>query len=474
MWTHQSSSRSARLGLLIGLMGVGVGVVTGFLVGTKPLYLILALGAVPILFYFFAQFEQAVIGLLILRSSLDAFSYLQLPAVFAIALDALTILYVTVKLLTGQSVRTDKFWWFFVGWLIIQSLWVILLPLGALGLGTPFLSEAIREWVRLLTWALVYLLVMQLKDKISPEKFVSGLFLSLIIPIAVALMQMFVPSLLPPMLSIGSGGDFGALASEGARIRGTFGMANTFVTFLLLFIGLTWWKLKWVQHRASWLVLLGVLTLLFVSTKSLFSLMMLAVFVLVLIVPRLSLLNLIGGILLFGIVIALFASSEFGQQRLTSISNTPLLNPDIDISRAILLSEGDHNSFNWRLSQWNLLLNRWQEYPFLGYGLGLSVQVAGNGFLPHNDYIRAAIEGGIIGFVSYIGFFLAQGVRLVQLMYQTPRNSQQYELCFILLAILASLPVGMITENIWSHTTLFFYWWALFAVVGWNWSEKYE
>jgi O-antigen ligase len=473
MGTHQSSNRSTHLGIFIGLLGIGVGVVMGFLVGTKPLYPILALCAVPFLFFFFARFEQAVIGLLVLRSSLDAFSSFQLPAVFAIALDALTILYVTVKLLVGQPVKVDKFWWFFISWLIIQSLWVVLLPLGGLGLGTPFLSEAIREWVRLLTWALVYLLVMQLKDKISPKKFISGLFLSLIIPVTVAFLQMSVPSLLPPMLSIGGGGGFSALA-EGARIRGTFGMANTFVTFLLLFIGLTWWKLKWVQHRWRWLVLLSVLTFLFVSTKSLFSLMMLAIFVLVVIAPRLNLLNLTGGILLFGIVVILFASSEFGQQRLASIANTPLLNPDIDVSRAILLSQGDHNSFNWRLSQWNLLLNRWQEHPFLGYGLGLSVQVAGNGFLPHNDYIRALIEGGIVGFITYIGFFFAQAIRLIQLMCQTPRNDRQYELCFIMLAILASLPIGMITENIWSHTTFFFYWWALFAVLGWNWSEKYE
>jgi hypothetical protein len=30
----------------------------------------------------------------------------------------------------------------------------------------------------------------------------------------------------------------------------------------------------------------------------------------------------------------------------------------------------------------------------------------------------------------------------------------------------------MITENIWSHTTFFFYWWTLFGVAGWNWNER--
>jgi len=38
--------------------------------------------------------------------------------------------------------------------------------------------------------------------------------------------------------------------------------------------------------------------------------------------------------------------------------------------------------------------------------------------------------------------------------------------------MLLAMMVGMITENIWTHTALFFYWWTLFAVAGWNWEES--
>jgi len=73
---------------------------------------------------YFADFERAVLGLLILRSSIDSFIAQQLPAAFALGLDALTLLYVTAMLLTRQNVliRSGGF----AGWWVLQGLWVIL------------------------------------------------------------------------------------------------------------------------------------------------------------------------------------------------------------------------------------------------------------------------------------------------------------------------------------------------------------
>jgi O-antigen ligase len=471
MLSNDRKNRFSLLALGVGVIGVGVGLVVGLLAGTQPFLPVLAFVAVAAVVFFFARFEQGVLGLLILRSSLDVFSAQQLPAAFALGLDALTLLYVTVMLLTGQKVRTDGFWWFFASWVLLQGLWVILLPLGGLGLDGSVLSDSIREWVRIFSWLMVYLLVMQLKDRIPPKKVVYALFWALILPIALALLQMFVPSVLPPMFAPAAG-DFSGSGAEGSsRIRGTLGHPNTFVTFILMFMGLTYWRLKQSKQRWPWLLLLGVLAFFYVSTKSLFGLMMLGTFIVVLIAPRLSPINLIGGILLFVIVIGLFGSTEFGQERLGSIAETPLGNPDIDIWRAILLSKGDGNSFNWRIAQWADLLGKWQLHPILGYGLGISGYVSDNGLYAHNDYVRALVEGGIVGLVIFLLFLGAQAVYLVRLFQQASPGSGQRELCLVLLAIILAIPVGMITENIWSHTTLFFYWWTLFSVAGWNWNE---
>ncbi len=398
---------------------------------------------------------------------------MQLPAAFALGVDALTLLYVTVMLLTRQKVRTDGFWWFFAFWVLLQSLWVILLPLGGLGLDGSVLSEIIREWIRLFSWVLVYLLVTQLKDRIPPQKIIYTLFWALVLPITVALLQMFVPSVLPPMLAPNQGDFTAGAPDEGtSRIRGTLGHPNTFVTFILMFMGLTYWRLSQSKQRWPWMLLLGLLSFFYVSTKSLFGLMMLGTFIVVMIAPRLSVPSLIGGILLFVVVIGLFGSTEFGQERLGSISQIPLGNPDIDIWRAILLSAGDGNSFNWRIMQWTYLLGQWQLHPILGYGLGISAHVSTNELYPHNDYVRALVEGGIVGLVLFLLFIGVQIVRLIKLFRQAPPGSGQRELSLVLLALLLALPVGMITENIWSHTTFFFYWWTLFGIVGWNWNER--
>lgn len=471
MFTSNSWLPSSRLAFRVTSGGVVVGILAGFLAGAQPLYLGLGIGAVIAVVYFFADFQRAVLGLLILRSSLDIFSAQQIPAAFAIGVEVLTLLYVTVLLLTHRKVHTDRFWWFFAGWIALQGLWVILLPLGGLGMDSSFLPNSLREWIRLFSWLMVYLLVMQLKDITPPQKVISWLFWALVIPVTVATLQLFVPSLLPPLL-VGATDEIAAPVAEVSRIRGTFGMANTFATFLILFILLTWWKLGRVRQRLPWIVLLGSLVFFLVNTQSLFTLIMMAIAVLVMIAPRLSVVNLLGGVVLLASVLGLFASSEMGQERLGSLADTPLLNQNMDISRAVLLSNTDNNSFNWRLAQWTYLLQAWQHYPILGYGLLTCPVLTVLTNYAHNEYVRALVEQGIVGLIAFLVFLGAQIWHLLKLFHQAPEGSDQRRLCLALLAMLLAMMVGMITENIWTHTVLFMYWWALFAVAGWDWDES--
>jgi O-antigen ligase len=453
----------AGLGAILGI-GLGIGA------GVNPLYLSLGLAGVGVLFFLFRTFEQVVLALLVLRVAIDCFVSLQLPAVFGVGISTLTLIYITVQLLGKRLVQVDRFWWLLAGWWLVQGTWVALLVFGGLGFDGNFLLESVREWVRLFSWVTGYLLVMQLKGRIAPQRIITILSFSLIAPLTVAALQMVIPNGLPGELSPITTATVSALA-DGSRIRGTFGHPNGFATYLFLWIGIVWWKVEERKAQWLWLSVLGLLAFFYVGTKALFALMMLAVLIFVLITPRLNALRLIGGICFIAIVLALFGSTEFGQERLGSIANTPLLNPDIDTSRAILLSQGDNNSFNWRIGQWHTLLMAWQHYPLFGYGIGLSTHVSTNKLEPHNDYVRFLVEGGMVGLSIAILFFAAQAMRLVQLLRQAEPNSSQQRFCLVLLAILAAIPVGMITENIWEHTLLFLQWWSFFAIAGWNWEE---
>ena len=199
---------------------------------------------------------------------------------------------------------------------------------------------------------MVHLLIMQTKEKMDPERAITRLFFALIAPVTIAILQLTLPSTLPAELSIGGGDNSGNLVTSEARVRGTISHSNGFVSLILLFIGLTIWKIQQVTDRTKilWLGLLSILAFFYVSAKALYSLLMLVVFTIVMIAPRLSLAKSVLGIVSVGAVIVLFGSTIFGQDRLASVANTPLLNPNMDMSRAIILSKGD-NSFNWRIAQ---------------------------------------------------------------------------------------------------------------------------
>lgn len=412
--------------------------------------LILLIVAAVILAFFLKEIEISILFLLVLRSSLDFFTQLKIPAAYGVGIELLAIFYMVFCFIRNKSIQTDSFWWLLLGWTLFQGLWLFLMPLDALGFDATYLAESFREWLRILIWPTTYFLVMQLKGKVSPQKILSVLLLALPLPILLALFQ---------------------LKNGIVRINSTFAHANAFASFLLLFMGIVWWKYKnSTRFKWLWITLLGIISFLLISTKALFVLMMLLVSLLVIIIPKLSLKSLIFGVLSFSLVISLFASTDYGKSRLESIASTPLLNPEISINRGILLSESDHNSFNWRLSHWHTVLKAWEKRPFLGYGLGLSKQSIDSKYLPHNDYIRALIEGGVLGIFSYLvlwSLYLAQSIKVVR----SSTLDSHKDLSLVVAALVVAVLVGMVTENIWSHTVFFFYFSVLFAISSWDWSS---
>ena len=463
---------TSNLSRSIAILGILIGVVLGLTAAVVPYYLILAIVAIVAILtaiYFVKSFEEAILGFLVERSSLDAFSAQQIPALVAILVDLVTLVYIVMLLFSKQKIQLDGFWCFFAAWIALQGLWVVLLPLGGLGFDASVLSTSVREWVRMFSWLMFYLLIMQFKDRLDPEKVISALFLSLVIPLIAALLQVICPpSILPSFLVFESGYSVEA----GSRINGTLGHPNTFATFVLLFLGLTLWKITISQQRKYWLILLGILSFFLVSTNSLTGMMMLVAFVIVYFILKASPINLIAGLCLLMLIIALFVSSDMGQERLQSLYGTPLLNPNIDWSRAVLLQWEDGNSFNWRIAQWTYLLQSWQKYPIWGYGLGTAAYISVFDTAAHNDYIRFLVEEGIVGLTVFLVFLFAQAVRLIQLMFSVSPASPQRSLCSVMLAYFVAILVGMLTGNILVHTTLFFYWWTLIAIAGWNWTPS--
>lgn len=454
-----------RFSRLLSLVGIPLGLVGGFLAVVNPLYFAVAFVAIAVTVCFFTNFEITVITMLVFRSTLDIFS--GLPAAFALGLDVLILAHITILFLTKQKIHIDKFWLIFAGWILAQGLWPVLTAVGGLGLGREYLGESIREWIRIFSWVLVYLAINQFKGRIHPERVITGLFLALILPLFVATLQLVFPAhALPTFLQAASDSVF----ESGSRINSTLGHPNTFVSFLILFIGLTYWKIRQGKNSLAWGALLLIEVFFLVSTKALVGFPMLFVLFFIMIIPQFSLRNLLGAVFVFVLLIALFASTEFGRERFATVLDTPLLNPNLTVNRAILLSWFDTNSFNWRLAQWTFLIEEWKQAPLLGYGLGLASHLGPIKAYAHNDYVRVLVEGGIIGTLLFLIFHTLQFIHLGRL-YFSSLDASKKQFCLCLIAIFCSFLVGMITENIWTHTAFFFYWWTLFSMANWDWSE---
>lgn len=416
---------------------------------------------------------QIVLGVLLLRSALDLYSGKSVPAAFAIAVDLLVFVYIGRQLILRQPIHTDRFWWLLIGWVGLQSIWVILLPLGGLG-GTPYMAyDAMREWVRFFSLAMVYLLVMQLRDRIPPDRLASILLLSLVIPMILAVLQIARVDL-PGFLQSDVGWkDF---TGTGDRINSTLGHYNSFATFCLLFIALSLWRMQMSKKPLLWALLVGGLLYCLIATKSLTGLVMLLVFGALYFLPRLKGKGFLGALAL-AVTLFILLSSELGQERLVELNKTPLLNPDLSFGRAAALQAADmkefRNSFNWRLLQWRDLLSDWQRYPLLGYGLGSTKELSVFNTTSHNDYMRFLVEEGLVGFGLFLLFLFAQVARVLQVMRQSRPGSPQRALCGVLFPYSIAMLVGMAAGNVMVHTAMFFYWWTLLALLDWPWPERF-
>ena len=82
-----------------------------------------------------------------------------------------------------------------------------------------------------------------------------------------------------------------------------------------------------------------------------------------------------------------------------------------------------HSSVGWRLEYWREILPLARQNPVTGIGLGETEHLTANQQPPHNDFFRAYVELGILGFLAYLlllGQLISTGRRAVK---STPARS---------------------------------------------------
>lgn len=271
--------------------------------------------------------------LLATRSSLDIttnFAFYLGPlkfnpaAVLALLLCGGGILYLSMALLKGR-LHIDRISKVFLFWLILLIPWVFV-SINNLGYRGMI---GIREWTRLFTLFIIYLLVFNAVNKANFRKYITLLFLSLLGPLIVSIYQI-------------TTGSWGISSGGIKRVSGTIAHPIALSFYLILFISLTFWKIKCSKKRNIWFFLLLLLLSIFFFTFSWTGIVMLAVLLLLFFFKERKVQKYVSLIL---IVFVLFAVSS-GQMQLRF---QRLMQGNILES---IQTEKSVNSLTWRVLCW--------------------------------------------------------------------------------------------------------------------------
>lgn len=406
--------------------------------------------AVPL---FLLKFQVAFPIFLAIRSSLDVFTdigiyigpmNLNVPAGLSLFIGLMGLIYLGFNLALNRQIVVDRIGKAFLFWLTLLIFWVFLAyhNFGMQGL------VGLREWVRLFSLFIIYILTLQLARRKGFDYVINWLFLSLPVPLTVGYYQLVFRK---------------GIIFEGVhRIYGTFAHPSCFALYLVLFIGLTIWKLKFGKRKLFWLLLLLVQLIALINTFSIGGLVMLATLFIFIFLKEVRKKKKTIGFMII-VVLALFTGflflqSRYGKMRIEELKRTPSLFEVIE-------EETITNSFTWRIIHWKLLINEWRKKPFWGYGLHTSRDFLGRWHTaPHNDYIRYLVETGLVGLIAFISFLAIVGNKLIK-KYRSSTDYLYKSLTLIVIGIFFSWLVGAMADNHIATTAFHFYFWSLLAAI---------
>ena len=331
-------------------------------------------------FVAYRRFEMFVAAIIVLRASLDAAklggtgggrSALDPAALLGLMFLFAGGVWLVVQYRSGRKLHAPESF--------ALSL-VALTAAGTFSLATSHdATGTIVDVVRLATAvALVLVLAQMLTDERSIRFVITAVFLSAIVPILYGIWQHH----------RGVGFSVGGFT----RTFSTFQHPNPFSIYLsmLIILGTAIWgrvtgwyrlgltlilagcgvNLLYTYTRSAWIAtVLGVLVVGIIQSKRLIALMWVGVVVIALAVPS--------------------ASARFQ-----------------DLGTGTRASGTSGNSLVWRFEYWRQALDLGGN-PITGIGLGAVSSVTDQAKEPHNDYIRAFVETGIVGLAAYIWMIFA-------------------------------------------------------------------
>ena len=240
-------------------------------------------------------------------------------------------------------------------------------------------GTSLIEWGRIAAAAtMFFVLVRLIRSAATLRRVLLALALSAVIPITIGLYA-------------AAQGGFSEEKGGFTRISSTFQQSNGFSRFLLLAVVMSVALFRYAKPRVRvpLCLFLGAssVSLLLTYTRSTW----LAVAAALLIVGATQSRAVVVGILAVGVIVVMAVPSVSGRfADLTSDDETEIP------------TGSDGNSLAWRLSYWSEIIPLARDNPLTGIGLKVTPNSTEIAKEPHNDFLRAYVETGVVGAIAYL------------------------------------------------------------------------
>lgn len=389
----------ALLGLILLLaVGLGFGLLFGIghqHLGSNAIMIGAAAAGVVVALTAAARFWVVVVGLFVLRSSLDALK-LDHFSDGSNALDPGVV--VGLVFLAGGA-----------AWLVAQwrsgnlrpvsapTRWFLALAaagslsaMGSAGMVSSF-QVSLKIWAGALMLAVLEQAYQQDPRRIR-HILVAGAA-ALVVPALVSLQQLSGPQEVEAYLEV-------------SRIRGTFVHSNPFATFLVILavVGLAVRPHldRWARVAANLVVGVAAVLTLFTYARGAWIALFLGVVVIGVCQDKRLLL------LVLAVTVGALLFVPSVSSRLSDLTETQQV------------GNGDPNSFAWRVRYWERLLPMTAENPVTGIGLDQVLERSPEKLMPHNTLVQALVETGLLGLSALLGLIVSTGAVLARTVRRLP------------------------------------------------------
>lgn len=306
---------------------------------------------------------------------------------------------------------------------------------GALSVvGSSHVQASALQLARLMSAALMFVVLEQLiADRTMLNRVLTACFAALIIPLGYTL------------LGIATGHASNEVKGGFTRLTGTFTQSNDYARFLafLLLFGVA--VLPYVSRRVKPFLrgLLGLTGVFLLMTLTLGAIgAAFAGLVLIALIQR------------RGVLIGLL-----GAAAVAGLAFVPGLIGRITDSAASHQVGGGStgNSLSWRFDYWASLLTINKNNPITGIGLNATQYFTKSAKQPHNDYLSAYIETGVIGLLLYVGLIVAMLVVAGRAVLRTQRDTVEWGVAVGALVCVGAYAVMSLAANVIQSLANFWY-----------------